>query len=397
MAGRAAPRSRRETRAVVLESLLRNDGAFRPHIARETQLTEASVSRILAELRNEGIVQEIRQPAPYLGGPTALVTLSKNIPIAGIELSNNRLSFGIGDLGGNLDYVERVPVSPQLKQAEFERLFVDCLATMDQWTCRRGIAVRQAAFSLPGYGSADTNAIFPWDMQRLRGFLAEALEGVPLAVTNSVIAQAAFHRYSDRDAYPAVGDHLFLFVGHGVAGVIVNESAPIEAFSPFELGHMVLERGGALCRCGHRGCLEAYTSLAAVSEIIGLPETEVLQRGDRFIDTLNFDQGARERLRERLFLLGLGTGNALNLHPLPSVVVSGWPSLLSPDDREAIMEGMDQSLLGGFDPERLGISFIAPSIGNDPRAALYYAAYCFVRAGGLDARSEQRPLEEENA
>ncbi|WP_188720891.1 ROK family transcriptional regulator [Nitratireductor aestuarii] len=394
MSGRPAPRSRRETRAVVLETLLRRGGAFRPHIARDAQLTEASVSRILAELRKEEIVDEIRQPAPYAGGPTALITLSNNIYVAGIELSNNRLSFSIGDVSGTIDYVERVPVSPQLDQAEFERIFTGCLATMGKWTAKRGVSVRQAAFSLPGYSNANTNPIFPWDMERLRSFLSDTMQGVPLSITNSVIAQAAFHRYSGNSSYPATGDHLFLFVGHGVAGVIVNESATIEAFSPFELGHMVLERNGLACRCGHHGCLEAYTSLRAISKIVGVSETEILQRGDRFLDQLELKAETREQLRERLFLLGLGTGNALNLHPLPSVVISGWPSLLAPEDRQAIIEGMNESLLGGFDAKRMQVSFIAPSIGTDPQAALNYAAYCFVRAGGLDTRAEERHVEE---
>ncbi|WP_052958395.1 ROK family protein [Aquamicrobium sp. LC103] len=381
----------------MLESLLRSGGAFRPLIARDTQLTEASVSRILAELRSEEIVEELRRPAPYVGGPTALVTLSNDIPVAGIELSNNRLSFGIGGLGGTVDYVERLPVSPQLRQEEFEQLFSDSLATMRRWTGTRGIAIRQAAFSIPGYSRTHANPIFPWDMERLSGFLGDALEGVPLAITNSVIAQAAFHRYSNVAAYPAEGDHLFLFVGHGVAGVVVNETAPIDAFSPFELGHMVIERGGLACRCGHKGCLEAYTSLRAISTIVGVAESEVLQQGDRFIDLLDLGRDIRERLRERLFLLGLGVGNALNLHPVSSVVISGWPSLMSDADRAAISAGIDESLLGGFDAERLKLSFIAPSIGNDPQAALYYAAHCFVRAGGLEAKAEPQAVLGENA
>lgn len=397
MLGRFAPRSRRETRATVLEKLLRTGGAFRPVIARETRLTEASVSRILAELRKENIVQESRHPAPYTGGPTALVTLSNDVAIAGIELSNSRLSFGIGDLGGTLDYVDRMPASPQLDQGDFERLFRRSATAMQEWTDRRGITIRQAALSIPGFGREAGNPIYPWDMPRLSDFLAETLAGVPLALTNSVVAQAAFHRYSNTTTYPVAGNHLFLFVGHGVAGVIVNEAAPIDAFSAFEIGHMVIERNGLLCRCGHKGCIEAYTSLRAISKILGIADSEILHRGDSFIDVLDLDGDSRVALRERLVMLGLGLGNALNLHPLSSVVISGWPSLMPEEDRAAIIAGIDESLLGGFDESRLSLSFIAPSIGNDPRAALYYAAYCFVSGGGLDARTDSQTALEEIA
>lgn len=397
MSGRFVPRSRRETRASVLESLLRSKGAFRTGIARDSNLSEASVSRILNELRKENIVEETRHQTSGAGAPTALVTLSKDISVLGIELSNSRLSFGVGDLKGTLDYVERMPASPQLSQQQFENLFADSAAAVREWTTARGIAVRQAAMSIPGYGREAGNSIYPWSMSRLQMLLGEVLPDVPLTLTNSVIAQAAFHRYSRPGGHSISGDHLFLFVGHGVAGVIVNDTAPVDAFQAFEIGHMVIERDGLPCRCGHRGCVEAYTSLRAVSQIIGISDADILTKGDHFMEALSVDPAARETLRERQFLLGLALGNALNLHPMAKVVISGWPSLMPEADRAAIGDGLNQSLLGGYSPERLELSFIEPSIGNDPKAALHYAAYCFVRSGGLDERSGQPTALEEIA
>ncbi|MDO9526529.1 MAG: ROK family protein [Gemmobacter sp.] len=385
MLDRPATRSRKETRAAVMEGLLRSKGAFRQAIAHDSRLTEASVSRILTELRSAGLIDESRIPAPYFGGPTALVSLRKDICVAGIELSNGRLSFGVGDLGCALDYVERMPVPARLAQADFERMARVSFAEMIAWADQRGRVIRQIALSLPGFSQSDTNPIFPWDMTRLRDFLADLVKPYPLALTNSVIAQAAFHRYCASDVYPVSGDHLFLFVAHGVAGVVVHESAPIETFNPFELGHMVIERGGALCRCGHRGCLEAYTSLQAISPVIGLPAGDILRGGDQFVATAQQTPEQRATLRDRLFLLGMGIGNALNLQPLPAVVISGWPSLIPEADRCAILDGLNETLLGGYRADRLPLHFIAPSIGNDPRAAMAYAAYSFVSTGGQDA------------
>lgn len=393
MSERIAPRSRRETRAAVLEGLLRSNGLFRQEIAAESRLTEASVSRILADLRSAGIIAETKIPAPYVGGPTALVTLSKDIAVLGIELSNDRLSFGLGDLTGGLDYIERQPVTPGMGQDEFERLFTAALRDLAVWAAERGRRIRQAALSLPGLlpglaAGGAANAILPWDMARLRDFVVRALDEVPVALTNSVIAQAAFHRYRALDAYPALGDHLFVFVGHGVAGVVVNEGAPFDTFRPFELGHMVIERGGAPCRCGHRGCLEAYTSLKAVSGVVGVPEGEILRRGDPFLGQIAASPGQRAALRDRLRLLGVGLGNALNLAWLPAVVVCGWPSLMAPEDRDEILAGIGESLLGGAAPGRPRIEFLPPVIGNDPRAALAYAAHAFARAGGPEAGAD---------
>ena len=58
---------------------------------------------------------------------------------------------------------------------------------------------------------------------------------------------------------------------------------PIEADAllPVELGHMVFGEGGPRCRCGHHGCVEAYTSLPALAELLGVGEPELLQLGRR--------------------------------------------------------------------------------------------------------------------
>lgn len=387
MSGRIAHRSRTETRAAVLEAILRYNALYRQDIATESHLTEASVSRILAELRSAGIIEEKRIPAPYAGGPTGMITLRKDMFVLGIELSNDRLSLGLGDLAGAADYIERQPVAPGMDQDSFERLFAASLAQLAAWAAERGRGIRQAAMSLPGLMPGrtvqedETNAILPWDMARLRGFVAGALGDVPLAMTNSVIAQAAFHRYRQAHSAPPLGDHLFVFVGNGVAGVVVNEGAPVDTFRPFELGHMIVQRGGAPCRCGHRGCLEAYTSLKAVSGLVGVAPDEILNRGDRFLDPARVSPEQAAALADRLRLLGVGIGNALNLAWLPSVVVCGWPSLMAPAARAAIAEGIGESLLGGA--ERLRLDFVAPAIGNDPRAALAFAAHAFVTGGGV--------------
>lgn len=380
MSRRSIPRSRRETRAIILENLLKSHGAFRQSLSREVGLAEASISRILAEFRDEGIITEERVTSGQAGRPTIFVTLSKSIRVMGVELSNDRLSFGVGDIAGTLDYVERLPVSRDLDQTEFEHLFRNGLAVMRRWIGSRDIVVRQAAISIPGYNGGGFNPIFPWDMKRLERFVTEELESIPVVLTNSVIAQAAFHRYSNTESV-VNEDHLFLFVGHGVAGAIIKANKPIDAFSPVELGHMVLEKGGLTCRCGHRGCLEAYTSLPAITEIAGISEDEALKQGDRFIELLGSGPEMRARLRERLALLGIGIGNTLNLHPISSVVISGWPSLMLPEDRAAIRQGIDESLLGGVAGNRPSLRFIAPAIGTDPQAALLFSCYCLMRRG----------------
>jgi predicted ArsR family transcriptional regulator len=55
------PRSRRQTRAAILGQLLQSGGMFRPPLAKAVRLSEASLSRILFDLKAEGLIEEARR------------------------------------------------------------------------------------------------------------------------------------------------------------------------------------------------------------------------------------------------------------------------------------------------------------------------------------------------
>jgi hypothetical protein len=95
----------------------------------------------------------------------------------------------------------------------------------------------------------------------------------------------------------------------------------------------------------------------------------------------------RDELRRRLFRLGLAIGNTLNVKPCPAVAISGWPSLLSESDRKAVVGGINAALLGGR--AQTSLAFVPPSTGNDPSAALAFAACCLACRGGMPTASTE--------
>src|SRR5882762_4716937 len=382
------PRSRRQTRAAILGHLLRSGGMFRPPLAKAVRLSEASLSRILFDLKAEGLIEEVRRPAPYVGGPTGLVSLDDSVGLAAIELTGQRLSVGVGGLCGELRYTERLPMPTSPTVESIGRLFHDALQLLQDWTRRHRVPLVQIGISVPGLGRSSEldNPIIPCDLNLVRGMLGETFAGVPVEFTNSVVAHAMFHRCRTED-YPFTGAHLFVFVGQGVAGVWVDDTIEADALLPVELGHMVFAEGGLRCRCGHHGCVEAYTSLPALAELLGIGEGELLQLGDDWVNTIPIPARMRQELRRRLFRLGLAIGNTLNAKPTPGLVISGWPSLLASEDRKALIEGIDASLLGGLKFAQVSLAFVPPSSGNDPNSALAFTACCLACRGGMPAAS----------
>jgi predicted NBD/HSP70 family sugar kinase len=384
------PRSRRQTRAAILGHLLQAGGTFRPPLARAVRLSEASLSRILFDLKAEGLIEEVRRPAPYVGGPTGLVSLDGSVALAGLELTGQWLSIGVGGLSGELSYTERLPLSAKPNVESVGRVFREALTLLRDWTRRRRIRLAQIGVTIPGFGrlSEFGNPIIPCDVGRIRYMFGEMFANVPVEFTNSVVAHATFHRCRT-ESYPFNAAHLFVFVGQGVAGAWVDDPVETDALQPIELGHMVFGTDGPRCRCGHHGCIEAYTSLPALAELLGVPEPELLQLGSDWVTAIPISSRVRQELQHRLYRLGLAIGNTLNVKPSHGVAISGWPSLLAEDDRKALVDGVDASLLGGRKDAQVSLAFVPPSNGNDPQAALAFAAFCLTSRGGMPAASTE--------
>jgi predicted NBD/HSP70 family sugar kinase len=384
------PRSRRQTRAAILTHLLQSGGSFRPPLAKAVRLSEASLSRILFDLKAEGLIEEVRRPAPYVGGPTGLVSLDGSVALAAFELTAQHVGVGVGGLSGELHCTERVKL-PRTPTAEtVGRGFREAMTLLRDWTRRRRITLSQIGVSIPGLGrlSISANPIIPCDVGRVGETFDEMFASVPLEFTNSVVAHATFHRCRTEN-YPFNDTHLFVLVSHGVAGAWMDDPAKADALQPIELGHMVFGPEGPRCRCGHHGCVEAYASIPALAELLGVSETELLQLGNEWVNTIPLSSRVRQELRRRLFRLGLAIGNTLNVKPCGGVAISGWPSLLADDDRNAVVEGIDACLLGGRKLAQVSLAFVPPSTGNDPQAALAFAAFCLASRGGMPAASTE--------
>ncbi|WP_271601314.1 MULTISPECIES: ROK family transcriptional regulator [unclassified Bradyrhizobium] len=384
------PRSRRQTRAAILTHLLQSGGSFRPPLAKAVRLSEASLSRILFDLKAEGLIEEVRRPAPYVGGPTGLVSLDPTVALGALELTGEWLSVGVGGLAGELHDFERVPLPRKPTVETVSRVFREALNLLRDWTRRRRIRLAQIGVTVPGLGrlSEFGNPIIPCDVGGIGDVFVEMFAGVPVAFTNSVVAHATFHRCRNEN-YPFTDAHLFVFVGQGVAGAWIDDPIEDDALEPVELGHMVFGTDGPRCRCGHQGCVEAYTSLPALAKLLRMTEAELLQLGTDWVTTFPLTARLRQELRQRLFRLGLAIGNTLNVKPCRGVVVSGWPSLLAEDDRKAVSDGIDSCLLGGRKLAQVSLAFVPPSTGKDPQAALAFAAFCLARSGGMPAASTE--------
>ncbi len=152
----------------------------------------------------------------------------------------------------------------------------------------------------------------------------------------SVAAQAELSLGAGRGASSLLG----VFWGTGVGGGVALDGKLWHGRGDAgEIGHMVVEQGGARCMCGRRGCMEAYAGRRAMEakarrlverghhtdlfEIMRERKRETLSSGV-WAHALEHEDKLAQRLIERAVkALGSGIASAVNLLDVELVLIGG--------------------------------------------------------------------------
>jgi len=99
-----------------------------------------------------------------------------------------------------------------------------------------------------------------------------------------------------------------VFWGTGVGGGIVIDGRPwIGRGAAAEIGHMVIEVGGARCPCGRRGCVEAYAGRGAMER----RARKLVEEGQKTDLVKIMEQRGRPRLNSGIWKRALDAGDSL--------------------------------------------------------------------------------------
>jgi glucokinase len=178
--------------------------------------------------------------------------------------------------------------------------------------------------------------------------LASKHFSVPILIQNDATCAA----YGESVARGTAGRNLVLIaLGTGVGGGIVADGHVVRGVSGFggEIGHMVVDANGPRCRCGSRGCLEAYAGSYGIvrtakalrrARARGSRDTAGLTPWRVFEAARAGEAWARETVRVAGEHLGIAVAILLNtLNPSVVVIgggVAGGFDALEPHMRRAV-------------------------------------------------------------
>ncbi|WP_378947845.1 ROK family protein [Mesorhizobium sp. ANAO-SY3R2] len=392
---------RRRNRAMVISAVRRASQPSRTEIAAATGLSHSTISTISSDLIAEGILAEAKSGEPASmkrGRPQVALALDpKAAAIVAVVLSLNHLSAAVIDYAGNTIVEDSAKLSTQKMSAE--ALVEECVGMVRRLVRRvdpaegRVLRIGLAVQGITDSGSRKLlwSPITPHDDIPFADRLEEEF-GVPVTVENDCNMIAEALRWRNPERYR--DDFIAILLSHGIGMglVIKGELFTGTLSSGGEFGHMIHRPDGALCRCGRRGCIEAYAGNYAIwrnarlgdenaEPLADLSDADIKALADAARD---HDGPERQAFRKAGEAIGFGLGSMFALFdpaPLAFVGVGATAfDLMEPHLRAALAKtaGGVHSKAISFDTEPDEVPLIKE--GCTKRALLYVDQEIFAPA-----------------
>ncbi len=339
---RIAPLSEslRPLRQQVFEQIRAAGLVARVQLAKDLGVSPASVTTITSELLDAGLIEEVAVPRDEgLGRGRPAVALGVRGPahlVVGMKLSDREHTAVVVDFAGNMladDAIARDPGPTSLAE------MLDAVESLLDRVCAKACVSRRdlsgAAIGVPGFVD-NSEGMVHWSSTLIEREvpLAAAVQarlGLPVFIDNdaNLVALAELWFGAGR----ALADFAVVTIEHGVGmGFVMNHRIYRGAQRlGLELGHTKVQLDGALCRCGQRGCLEAYVADYALAReaVTALnwshkQSTSVPVLLESLYQHAKAGNGtARGIFRRAGRYLALGLANVVNLFDPALIILSG--------------------------------------------------------------------------
>ncbi|HEY1623431.1 MAG TPA: ROK family transcriptional regulator [Streptosporangiaceae bacterium] len=324
---------RRDNRSVLLWTLFANQPCSRQDLSEATGLSTASVSNVIRELISDGIVIEAGSVDSDGGRPRILLEMNPGCGyVAGVDVGETRVMVELFDLTMSVRAKAEYALDPREHAVDVvvDRIAAGLASVLADGGVDRS-AVLGVGVGVPGVVESGSDLLvhgqaYGWDAVPLERLMQRAI-GLPLFIDNGAktMGQAELWFGAARQTRQAV----VCLMGSGLgASIITGSPGRGGSSSAVEWGHTTIELGGRPCRCGSRGCLEAYVGAEAILDRYGLAPSGVDE--ESALATLVSASTARatEILDETALYLGAGIANLINLFGPERIILGGWAGLL---------------------------------------------------------------------
>lgn len=253
--------------AVVLRALNADACRTRVKLAEKTGLTQASITKIVAQLIEWGAVSELESVGSGVGRKATLLQFNaENYRVAAVRINRTYTNVAIYDMDGRVYDMD----SCETNSDEGVRRFVDRMIQMLRALLDRAeLPVLSIGVAVPGPYNYNAGRIslmsgFPgWNEIDIKGELESAF-GLPTFVDQDANCGALAEMWYSDSAENS--DLLFICADRGIGAGLILDSSIYRGRDGFagEIGHASINIFGPRCECGNHGCLELYGSTIAL-------------------------------------------------------------------------------------------------------------------------------------
>jgi predicted NBD/HSP70 family sugar kinase len=379
------PALRRHNRGLVLRTIRDHEPRPRARIAAATGLNRTTVSSLVAELGERGLVREGSLERGNLGRPGLNVELDgRRVCGIGAEVNVNHVGTMALDLRGEVVSQHRlsldtVRLAPDEVFDRLADLVARTLQDLDDRSARPvGLTLGLAGLVDSAAGVLTIGPNLGWRDVPAADLLADRVgrASCPVLVDNEANLAAIAEAGSTPDG---VHDDILVLVGEvGVGGGIVSRGSLLRGRHGFagEIGHMMVDPQGRRCGCGRTGCWETVIGLRALVTAATAPDDALRDPALGLEDRLA-ELNRRAELGDARTLgamtqvgrwIGLGAAALVNVLNPATIVLSGYFAEVGRWMVEAIettlAEGAIAPQAGGCSVELSGLGFSAAVRGG---------------------------------
>jgi len=323
-------------RDLVLKVIFNHDAISRAEIARLTKLTRATVSDMVTTLLEEGLVEEVGY-GESIGGkaPILLSLIADSRYLIGLNLAQDKFIGSVVNLRGEIKETVEFPVDGNDGEQALQLIYqiLDQL-TKKEWKPLVGIGIGTPGLVNTREGVVVNAVNLDWQDLPL-AHLLESRYRLPITVLNDSQATAIGEFVYGND-HPAEGNLVVITIKHGIgAGILINGGLyQGDGGGAGEIGHIMAQENGELCRCGQYGCLETVASARAiVQRAINLaPEyadSELAKNAENIsLETIEVAWHANDPLAEKVVsdvahYLGTSIASLIGILNIQKIILTG--------------------------------------------------------------------------
>ncbi|KRB50723.1 transcriptional regulator [Rhizobium sp. Root708] len=351
----------RQRNSVLVLSALRRQGALaHTEIADLTKLSSATISAITADLEKAEIIEKSeQQSASGRGRPRVLFRQRRDCGyLIVVIISSDGVQYSLVDYAGKL--IDRFSEDRSHDPAGAERFVASVKEGLARILSRSKLAQEKVLLiSISSKGLVhSTDPVLVWspifggDQIDFESAFRPAWQARIILGNETQLVAAALGAHEE-NARPAEFRSLAaLSLGHSIGLGIVRRSGPGEQeISAPNFGHMLHMANGGLCRCGSKGCIEAYAGFYAILRMAFEVPLDTIPA--KFVPVAELDKIAAQArhghrmssfaFRQAGVALGNGLSRLLSLTERMPVAITGPGTRYYDLLRPGIEEGLAQS------------------------------------------------------